>query len=118
MFWGDRVAYREEVSGQRSARGHGIAVAFASSEAGEGFCTIRTELTMRFLNLQNTMLISLLVAGVGAAGCSSGSDAPNTTGGAGGSSTGASGSTGTAGQTSGTAGMSMAGAGGSSTGTA
>jgi hypothetical protein len=72
---------------------------------------------MRFLNLQNTMLMSLLVAGVAAAGCSSGSDAPNTTGGAGGSSTGSSGSTGTAGQTSGTAGTSMAGAGGS-TGTA
>jgi hypothetical protein len=72
---------------------------------------------MRYLNLQNTVLISLLAMGVAATtGCSSGSDAPNTTGGAGGSSTGASGSTGTAGQSSGSAGATIAGSGGAGTG--
>jgi len=76
------------------------------------------ELKMRFLNLQNTVLVSLLVAGVAVTtGCSSGSDAPNTTGGAGGSGSGTAGATGTGGQTSGGSGSGvMVGAGGSGMG--
>jgi hypothetical protein len=69
---------------------------------------------MRYSNLQNGLLISLLVVGVAAtAGCSSGSDTP---GGAGGSSAGAGGSTGTGGSNAG-GGGSSAGTGGSSAGT-
>ena len=70
---------------------------------------------MRYLNLQNTVLVSLLAAGIAVTtGCSSGTDAPNTTGGASGSGSGTAGATGTGGQTSGASGSDVvAGAGGS-----
>ncbi len=68
---------------------------------------------MRYLNLQNGVLVSLLVAGVAAwTGCSSGSDAPNTTSGGAGTSSGTAGTSG--GSSSGSAGdTTVAGAGGS-----
>jgi hypothetical protein len=75
---------------------------------------------MQHSNLKNGVLISILAAGVAiTTGCSSGTDAPNTTSGAGGSaSSGTAGATGTgtAGDGSGTGGSSS-GTGGSSSGT-
>jgi hypothetical protein len=74
---------------------------------------------MRYLNLQNAVLISTLVAGLAATtGCSSGTDAPGSPAGSGGgTSTGAAGSTGsgTGGDSSGTAGSTTTTTGGGST---
>jgi hypothetical protein len=73
---------------------------------------------MRYLNLQNAVLISTLAGLTAIIGCSSGTDAPNSTpGSGGGTSTGAAGSTGsgTGGESSGTAGSTTTTGGGSMT---